>query len=102
VPPDFTLELEDSTGTVVRLPVSTFGPVRMPIESYIYRRRGRDRSQFPTLSEPVLQTYVAPMAAFVEANAAFRAEALRTVRLVFDRKPVGAILLDDIGVTRLP
>ena len=102
VPPDFTLELEDSTGTVVRLPVSTFGPVRMPIESYVYRRRGRDKSQFPTLSEPVLQTYVAPLAAFVEANAAFKVDALRTVRLVFDRKPVGAILLDDIGVTRLP
>ena len=102
VPPDFTLELEDSTGTVVRLPVSTFGPVRMPIESYIYRRRGRDKSQFPTLSEPVLQTYVAPLAAFAKANAAFKVDALRTVRLVFDRKPVGAILLDDIGVTRLP
>jgi dienelactone hydrolase len=100
-PPDFSIELEDTAGRVVRLPLSQFGAVRMPIESYIYRRKGRDRAAFATLAEPVMQTYVAPLAAFAQANAAFDASALASVRLVFDRKRVGAITVDDIGVTKL-
>jgi dienelactone hydrolase len=100
VPPDFTLEVEDAEGRVARLPLSTFGAVRLPIESYIYRRRGRDKSQFPTLAEPIMQTYVAPLAAFREANAALDVTRLRALRLVFDRKRVGSIQLDDIGVSR--
>ena len=100
VPPDFTLELEDADGRVARLPLSTFGAVRLPIESYIYRRRGRDKSQFPTLAEPIMQTYVAPLSAFRDANASLDVARLRALRLVFDRKPVGSIQLDDIGVSR--
>lgn len=98
VPPDFTLELEDAAGQVARLPLSTFGAVRMPIESYIYRRRGRDKTQFPTLAEPVMQTYVASLSAFQEANRQLDVSRLKAMRLVFDRKRVGAIQLDDIGV----
>ncbi|MBA3919076.1 MAG: hypothetical protein C0516_10880 [Gemmatimonas sp.] len=100
VPPDFTLELEDADGRVARLPLSTFGAVRLPIESYIYRRRGRDKSQFPTLAEPIMQTYVAPLAAFREANSALDVTRLRALRLVFDRKRAGTVQLDDIGVSR--
>jgi hypothetical protein len=99
VAPDLTVELEDANGRIARLPLSTFGPVRMPIESYIYRRRNRDKTQFPTLAEPVMQTYLAPLARFREAAASFDPAALREVRLVFDRKKVGAITLDDIGIT---
>ena len=99
VAPDLTVELEDANGRIARLPLSTFGPVRMPIESYIYRRRNRDKTQFPTLAEPVMQTYRAPLARFREAAASFDPAALREVRLVFDRKKVGAITLDDIGIT---
>lgn len=99
VAPDLTVELEDANGHVARLPLSTFGPVRMPIESYIYRRRNRDKTQFPTLAEPVMQTYVAPLGRFRDATTAFDPGALRTIRLVFDRKKVGAITVDDVGIT---
>lgn len=99
IPPDFTIEVEDARGTVARLPLSAFGAVRTPIESYIYRRRGRDKSQFPTLAEPVMQTYLAPLSAFVAQRAGFDPATIRAIRLVFDRKPVGAIWLDDIGIT---
>jgi hypothetical protein len=99
VAPDLTVELEDANGNVARLPLSTFGPVRMPIESYIYRRKNRDKAQFPTLAEPVMQTYAAPLARFREAGASFDPRALRHIRLVFDRKTLGAITLDDIGIT---
>ncbi|MBC8089432.1 MAG: hypothetical protein H7Z40_19380 [Phycisphaerae bacterium] len=100
-PPDFSVELEDTKGRKARLALSAFGPVRMPIETYIYRRKGRDKTQFPTLSEPVGTTYVLPLSSFVSANAAFDPSALRTVRLVFDRTKSGSITLDDVGITTL-
>jgi hypothetical protein len=100
-PVDFSVELEDAQGHTVRLPVSEFGVVRVPLEAYIYRRAGRDKTVFPTLSEPVMQTYVLPTAAFAKANPAFDPTALRNIRLVFDKARVGTILLDDIGITKL-
>ena len=99
VAPDLTVELEDGSGRLARLPLSTFGPVRMPFESYIYRRRNRDKTQFPTLAEPVMQTYTMPLARFRDANTAFDPATLRAIRLVFDRKKVGAITLDDVGIS---
>lgn len=100
IAPDLTIELIDAGGHRARLPLSAFGAVRMPIESYVYRRKGRDKTRFATLSEPVMQTYRAPLARFAEANPEFDPSTLRTVRLVFDRKPVGAVLLDDIGLSK--
>ena len=100
-PPDFSVEVEDAQGQKARLVLSTFGPVRMPIETYIYRRRGRDKTAFPTLSEPVGTTYVMPMSSFIAANASFNPAALRTIRLVFDRAKSGSITLDDVGFTTI-
>lgn len=102
IAPDFSVEVEDGAGRLARVPLSALGAVRMPIESYVYRRKGRDKAQFSTLSEQVMQTYSAPLSAFTTANPAFDPSSLRTIRLVFDRKRVGAILLDDVGLTRLP
>jgi dienelactone hydrolase len=96
----FSVELEDGQGRVVRLPIADFGVVRLPLEAYIYRRKGRDKTQFPTLAEPVMQTYVLPLASFTKANSAFDPATLRTIRLVFDQTKVGAILLDDVGLTQ--
>ncbi|MBP6772453.1 MAG: hypothetical protein KA154_05590 [Gemmatimonadaceae bacterium] len=100
-PTDLSVELEDGNGHAVRLPLSEFGVVRVPLEAYIYRRRGRDKTVFPTLSEPVMQTYVIPAAAYTKANAAFDPNSLRTIRLVFDRAKAGTIYLDDVGLTTL-
>lgn len=100
-PPDFSIELEDTKGRKAKIPLSAFGPVRMPIETYIYRRKGRDKTQFPTLSEPVGTTYVLPLASFAAANTSFDPAQLRTVRLVFDRAKSGAVTVDDIGITTL-
>jgi len=101
-PPDFSVVLEDGAGRTANLPLSAFGAVRRPLESYIYRRKGRDKTQFPTLAEPVMQTYVVPLAAFTRANSAFDPATLRRVRLVFDRARVGAVMIDDIGLTTVP
>ena len=99
VPADLSVELEDTMGHRARLALSDFGAVRRPLETYIYRRKGKDKTNFPTLAEPVMQTYLIPADAFVKANAAFDPSALRSIRLVFDRARVGAIMLDDVGIT---
>ena len=100
-PPDLSIELEDTAGHLARVTLSTFGPVRMPLEAYIYRRRGRDKTVFPTLSEPVGTTYVMPMSAFVGANAMFDPTKLKLVRLVFDRVKQGTVTVDDVGITTI-
>jgi len=100
-PPDFSVELEDGAGRTARLPISAFGVVRRPLDTYIYRRKGRDKAQFPTLAEQVMQTYLLPMSQFVQANGAFDPSTLRAVRMVFDRTKAGAVLLDDIGITTM-
>ena len=100
-PTELSIELEDGGGHRVRLPLTDFGVIRVPLETYIYRRKGRDKANFSTLAEPVMQTYVVPTAAFSKANPAFDPVTLRTVRLVFDKARVGAILLDDVGLTSL-
>ncbi|MCU0617684.1 MAG: hypothetical protein MUD17_11475, partial [Gemmatimonadaceae bacterium] len=41
-PPDLSVELVDAAGRTARLPLSSFGPVRRPVSSYVYRRKGRD------------------------------------------------------------
>ena len=100
-PPDFSIEMQDAAGRTARVPLSAFGPVRRPIESYIYRRRGRDKSQFASLSEGVMYTYVAPLTAFVSVNAALDLGSVRAVRLVFDRTRSGTVMVDDVGFLRI-
>lgn len=100
IPPDFTIELTDGNGNTARVPLSSLGPVRMPIESYIYRRKGRDKSRFPTLAEQVMQTYLLPLSTAKSNNPAFNPDLIKSIKFVFDRKPVGAIVLDDIGISR--
>ncbi len=115
-PPDLTVELEDANGRTVALPLSTFGPVRRPVESYVLRRRGRDKSTFATLYERVLPTYVMPIRHFVDSataratrtssaqrgttTAAFDASTLSVIRLLFDRTVVGEVIVDDIEIAR--
>lgn len=96
VPPDFSIEIEDVHGKTASLAVSQFGPMRLPIESYVYRRKNRDRTQFNTLAEPVMQTFAVPLAAF---GSGVDIGSLRVVRLVFDRKRSGQVMVDDVGVT---
>jgi hypothetical protein len=57
---DLSVEIVDAAGTAAKVPLSAYGPVRRPVEAYIYRRAGRDKLRFGSLSEIVLQTYVIP------------------------------------------
>ena len=98
VPPDFSVQVEDALGRTASVVLSKFGPLRMPIESYVYRRKNRDRTQFNMLAEPVMHTYVIPFSAFDASGV--DVSTLKSIRLVFDRKRSGQVMVDDIGVTR--
>jgi hypothetical protein len=95
------VEVVDASGTASRVPLSAYGPVRRPVEAYIYRRRGRDKLRFGSLSEIVLQTYVIPFEEWRRAMPAIDLDRATKVRLVFDRTPAGSIVLDNIGFSRI-
>jgi dienelactone hydrolase len=97
VPPDFSIEIEDAGGKTSQVALSSFGPMRLPIESYVYRRKNRDKSQFTMLAEPVMHTFAIPLAAF---PAGIDLASIKAVRLLFDRKRSGQVFVDDIGITR--
>jgi len=98
-PVDLTVEVTDAAGHSARLPLSRFGVPRRPLEIHILRRRDEEQQRFPTQYELVLQTYVMPLADFVQASPQFDPVHLRSIRLVFDRLVAGTVVVDDIGVS---
>lgn len=99
-PPDLTVEMEDGAGVIARLPLSSFGPVRRPIEVYTLRRKGRDKTVFSTLSEMIMPSYVMPFDQFAKVEPRFDPTTVRAIRLRFDRTRVGAVTVDDVGLLR--
>jgi hypothetical protein len=98
---DLSVELVDAAGASARVPLSTYGPIRRPVESYIYRRAGRDKLRFGSLSEIVLQTYVIPFEEWRRVSPSLNLDRVTKVRLVFDKTPVGSLILDNIGFSRI-
>ncbi|HEX9563716.1 MAG TPA: hypothetical protein VF981_07085 [Gemmatimonadaceae bacterium] len=98
---DLSVELTDASGSTARLPLSAYGAVRRPIESYIYIRSGRDKARFGSLTELVLQTYVMPFADWRRAAPALDLDRITRVRFLFDRTPAGTVVIDNIGFSRM-
>jgi dienelactone hydrolase len=96
-PVDLSIEVRDASGTTARLPLSRYGAIRRPLESWISRRRDQERSRFGSLSELVLQTFVVPLSDFAAAEPGLDLGALTAVRFVFDRAVAGTVVIDDIG-----
>src|SRR5207244_4666505 len=93
------IELVDTAGHVAKLPLSRFGMARHPLDARIYRRAGRDAQRFTNIFEMIPQTFVMPVADFVEAEPAFDPRQLETIRLVFDRTEAGTIGIEHVGVS---
>ncbi|HUF26228.1 MAG TPA: hypothetical protein VMM18_04510 [Gemmatimonadaceae bacterium] len=98
---DLTVEMVDAAGNTARLPLSRYGAVRRPLDTRVYRRRGRDTRQFGQTYEIVLQSYVLPMADFTAADSLFDPSRVRAIRFVFDRTVAGTVIVDEIGFSRL-
>ncbi|TVP77259.1 MAG: hypothetical protein EA352_03910 [Gemmatimonadales bacterium] len=99
--PDFSVELQDTSGQTARLRVGAWAP-RSP-QDFPQLWRWRFLDAFLTgPAEEVLQDYEIPLAAFLEANPELDPESVGWIRLVFDQTPAGTILLDDVSFRRLP
>jgi hypothetical protein len=101
VPVDLSLVLTDAAGRSASLALSNYGAVRRPLESYVYRRAGRDKQRFAAVSEVVLQTYAIPMADFTRAASGFDPSRVVRVQWRFDRSVAGTIVLDNIGFSNM-
>jgi len=100
-PVDLHIEAVDAEGRVASVELSSYGVVRRPLESYVYRRAGRDKLRFASVYEIVLQTYAIPLADFARAAPGFDPARLTRLRWRFDKTEAGTVLLDNIGVSRL-
>ena len=98
-PIDLTIELADAEGQVARLPLSRFGVAHHPLDARIYRRDGRDAQRFTNIYELIAQTFVMPIADFVQENPALDPRTLASIRLVFDRTEAGTIILEHAGLS---
>jgi hypothetical protein len=100
-PVDFSIELTDAAGQTAVVPVSNYGVVRRPLETWVLMRRDVERSRFARQSEIVLQTYSIPLGDFKRLQPALDLRRIRVVRFRFDRAVAGTIIIDDIGFAAL-
>jgi hypothetical protein len=100
-PVDFSIVLTDAAGVSSTLPISSYGVVRRPLESWVLMRRDLERSRFARQSEIVLQTYSLPLADFRAATPTLDVRRIRSIRFLFDRAVAGTIIVDDIGFAAL-
>jgi hypothetical protein len=100
-PVDLSIELTDAAGTSARVPLSEYGAIRRPLESYILRRRDLERARYARLAELVLQTYSIPLADFSRAAPNLDLASIRSVRFLFDRAPAGTVVIDEIGFSAM-
>ena len=101
VPIDLSIEVTDAGGRTASVPLSAYGVVRRPLESYVYRRAGRDKQRFANVYEIVLQTYASPLADFTRVTPGFDPARMVRVRWRFDRSIAGTIILDNIGFSNM-
>lgn len=92
----------EADGATARLPLEQFGPSPVPLPAQLTKGEwiaevSNYEIDTETPYERVDQTYDLPLAAFVDANAAFRPEALSAVRFLFDSEASGRLMIDEVG-----
>ena len=100
-PVDLSIEVVDSQGRSARVALSSYGPIRRPLETHILRRGDLEEERFTELAELVLQTYSIPLSDFTRLRPALDLRSLREIRFVFDRTDAGTVVVDDVGISYL-
>lgn len=94
---DVTVELTSASGASVRLPLSRFRAIPVILTARM-TKFWNESAIFEKSSEPVLQSFALPLAAFTRADARFDPATLTAIRFVFDRSPKGVVALDDVAI----
>ena len=93
-PIDFTIQLLDSNDIAVSFCLSDFSALQREIGVRIWK------AQFitdETLSEPVFQTFVFPLAGMQKIDPDFDVMNIQKIQFVFDNSTQGVIILDNVG-----
>jgi dienelactone hydrolase len=93
-PIELTVEVTDSAGNTVRLPLSHYSLLQPQLE--VQLAKGIIMNDLES-SEAVFQNFEFPLSAFVEVEPGFNPVDLTTIRFIFDRTSAGVIILDDVG-----
>lgn len=101
-PIDLSVEVVDEAGVRARVALSTYGPLRRPLETHVMRRRDQERERFPRMWELVLQSFSIPLADFRAVAPDLDLIRIAEIRFVFDRTEAGTVALDDVGFSNLP
>lgn len=101
-PVELTVELIDADGHAARQPLTRYGIARHPLDSNIYRRRGRDKQRFTNIFELVPQTFLMPLKDFVQSAPEFDPRRLASIRLIFDKTVAGTVIIEHIGISPSP
>lgn len=97
VVPDFSIEVADTRGNAVTVQASEFAQLIPPVRVRYLKNAARNREQYNADWEPVLQHVEIPLSALLAREPQLQLDALRFVRLHFDRSPEGVLILDRIG-----
>ncbi|MBO6576486.1 MAG: hypothetical protein JJ896_12725 [Rhodothermales bacterium] len=89
---DLSVRVTDAQGNQTSVPLSAYGPIRAPLEIGVMRRN-MDKSRFGRTWEIVLQSFSIPLGDFHGIDPA----SIREVALVFDLRPKGTVIVDEIG-----
>lgn len=99
MPIDFRIELQDTSGEIIRFPISDFSYLQRLIKVKIMKDDflGGDEE-----SESVFQTFPFALRDYQVQNPRFDMTRIDSLHFVFDRTEKGLIILDNIGFTVKP
>ena len=93
-PLDFSISLKDSTGQVVRFPLSDFSALQREIEPVLWKMGFLTGD---TSSEQVFQLFYFPLSDVQKINPNFNPLSIETIKFIFDRSEKGVVVIDNIG-----
>jgi dienelactone hydrolase len=99
-PIDLSIVVADVNGVSASVPLSRYGAIRRPLEMSILRRKDLEKTRFARLYEMVLQSYSVPLADLQAVAPRLDVSRIDTIRFLFDRAPVGTVIIDDVGFSR--
>ncbi len=93
-PLDFSISLKDSTGQLVRFPLSDFAALQREIEPVLWKM---DFLTGNTSSEQVFQLFYFPLSDLRKINPNFNPSSIETIKFIFDRSENGVVVIENIG-----
>ena len=93
-PLDFSISLQDSTGQVVRFPLSDFSALQREIEPVLWKM---DFLTGDTSSEQVFQLFYFPLSDMRKINPNFNPTCIESLKFIFDKSENGVVVIDNIG-----